>query len=101
MADFSFDSPEQQEKFSEFPPLFKKCLVGREQVLPDLREYLEKNNLVRTPVMQLISSFHAEQSLVSTELCCLYMKLGCSIRYGRYWWRYLWVEFLFLEMSQE
>ena len=80
VADFSFDSPEARQKYEQFPPLFKHQDVGRDDVCEDLRAYLEANNLVRKPQRQLISSFWAEQALVTSELCRFYMRLGCSIK---------------------
>ena len=46
---------ELYERFENFPPIFKKTKVGREDIGDFMREYAEKNDLLMKPQRMLIS----------------------------------------------
>ena len=69
-----------KEKTENFPLIYKKILVGREDVGPIMKEYLKKTNLLKTPNLQLIGSHYAKQILIATNLAKFYMSMGVEIK---------------------
>ena len=46
-----------KQKLAEFPPIFKNCEVGREDISPFMRSYCEKAGSLKKPTRLLISSY--------------------------------------------
>ena len=55
------------ERFAIFPPIFKNCDVGREQIGKFMLEYAEKKALLK-PQRMLISSYKFNNGIVITPL---------------------------------
>ena len=66
-------------KMAEFPPIFKNCEVGREDIGDYMRNYCERVNVLRKPVRMLISSYHANRTLMLTTLLKFYLEIGLEI----------------------
>ena len=64
------------ERFANFPPIFKNCDVGRENIGNFMLEYAEKNALLLKPQRMLISSYKLNNRIVITPLLKFYLKLG-------------------------
>ena len=64
------------ERFANFPPIFKNCDVGRENIGNFMLEYAEKNALLLKPQRMLISSFKLNNGILITPLLKFYLKLG-------------------------
>ena len=64
------------ERFANFPPIFKNCDVGRENIGNFKLEYAEKNALLLKPQRMLISSYKLNNGIVITPLLKFYLKLG-------------------------
>ena len=64
------------ERFANFPPIFKNCDVGRENIGNFMLEYAEKNALLLKPQRMLISSYKINNGIVITPLLKFYLKLG-------------------------
>ena len=67
---------ELRERFASFPPIFKNCDVGRENIGKFMLEYAEKNALLLKPQRMLISSYNLNNGIVITPLLKFYLKLG-------------------------
>ena len=67
---------ELRERFANFPPIFKNCDVGRENIGKFMLEYAEKNALLLKPPRMLISSYKLNNGIVITPLLKFYLKLG-------------------------
>ena len=67
---------ELRERFANFPPIFKTCDVGRENIGKFMLEYAEKNALLLKPQRLLISSYKLNNGIVITQLLKFYLKLG-------------------------
>ena len=61
--------------FSNFPPIFKKTVVSREDIGTLMREYAEKENIMEQPGRTLISSFVLRNGTIITPLLLFYLKL--------------------------
>ena len=64
------------ERFANFPPIFKNCDVGRENIDNFMLEYAEKNALLLKPQRMLISSYKLNNGIVIRPLLKFYLKLG-------------------------
>ena len=67
---------ELREQFANFPPIFKNCDVGRENIGKFMLEYAEKNALLLKPQRMLILSYNLNSGIVITPLLKFYLKLG-------------------------
>ena len=62
VVDCSIEVPERlREKFSEFPPIFKKCDVSLEDIGPHMKDFAHEYNLLKKPRTMLISSFYLQR----------------------------------------
>ena len=68
-----------KEQYDEFPLIFKNAEVSIDQVGEFMKNYAEKNNLLRKPSRLLISSHHAEKILLSSDLVKYYLSMGVEI----------------------
>ena len=66
-------------RLAEFPPIFKNCEVGRENISPFMRAYCEKANVLKKPSRLLISSFRADRIMLITPLLKYYLDLGLQV----------------------
>ena len=78
VADFEC-GPELREKTENFPILFKKAMVSRDDCGPIMGSYLKKMKLLRKPKLELISSHTGRGLVVSTKLCAFYLRLGVRV----------------------
>ena len=67
---------ELRERFANFPPIFKNCDVGRENIGKFMLDYAERNALLLKPQRMLISSYKLNNGIVITPLLKFYLKLG-------------------------
>ena len=67
---------ELHERFANFPPIFKNCDVGRENMGKFMLEYSEKNALLLKPQPMLIWSYRFNNGRVVKPLLKFYLKLG-------------------------
>ena len=68
-----------KQKLAEFPPIFKNCEVGREDISPFMRSYCEKAGSLKKPTRLLISSYYADHILLITPLLKYYMDMGLEV----------------------
>ena len=66
---------ELRERFVNFPPIFKKCDVGRENIGKFMLDYVERNALLLKPQRRLISSYKLNNGIVITPVLKFYLKL--------------------------
>ena len=70
---------ELRQEFAEFPPIFKNVEVGREDMGDFMREYCERNGLMKKPVKQMISSFWAKEVFIITPMIKWYLEKGLVV----------------------
>ena len=69
VVDCSLEVPEEMYPyFEDFPPIFKNCEVGRDDIGDHMKEFAERNKLLPRPRKMLISSFKLERGPVITPL---------------------------------
>ena len=61
---------------SNFPPIFKKTVVSREDIGDLMREYAAKKNIMAQPRIMLISSFVVTNGTIISPLLLFYLKFG-------------------------
>ena len=64
------------ERFANFPPIFKICDVGRENIGKFLLDYSERIALLLKPQRMLLSSYKLNNGIVIIPLLKYYLKLG-------------------------
>ena len=67
---------ELRERFANFPPIFKNCDLGRENIGKFMLDYAERNSLLLKPQRMLISSYKLNNGIVITPFLKFYLKLG-------------------------
>ena len=70
---------EERQRFSEFPPIFKGALVGRNDIGPLMKEHCERYGMLKEPRKMLISSFWGREMLVITPLLRWYLEHGLKV----------------------
>ena len=66
-------------RFKDFPPIFKNTDVTIDDIGPHMREYAEREGLMKTPRRTLISSFWAKNILLATPLLHWYLEHGLVV----------------------
>ena len=70
------EAPENlSEAFANFPLTFKNIIVGRDIIRPFIKEYAEKEGLLKQPRKMLISSQFLENGTTITPLLLCYLDL--------------------------
>ena len=62
--------------FANFPPIFKKTVVSRNDIGDLMKEHAEKEGIMSQPRRMLISSFHLKNWTFITPLLLYYLHLG-------------------------
>ena len=62
--------------FANFPPIFKKTVVSRNDIGDLMKEYAEKEGIMSKPSRMLKASFHLENGSIITPLLLYYLQLG-------------------------
>ena len=65
--------------FEEMPPIFKNCMVSREDIGPHMQAYAEENGLLSQPRRTLIGSMKASNILLITPLLKWYIRHGLEV----------------------
>ena len=65
-----------RKRFANFPPIFKNCDVGRDNIGKYMLEHAEKNTLLLKLQRMMISSNIINNGIVITPLLMFYLKLG-------------------------
>ena len=65
-----------RDYFSNFPPIFKKTLVSKNDIGNLMKQYAEKENFMVQPRKMLKSSFILTNGTIITPLVLFYLKLG-------------------------
>ena len=69
--------PEQMKAyFANFPPIFEKTVVSRNDIGDLMKEYAEEEGIMSQPRGVLISSFHLRNGTIITLLLLYYLHLG-------------------------
>ena len=71
---------ELREKFKRFPPIFKNCEVGREDIGEHMRQFAEEHNLLPQPRRMLISSYKLEKGPLISPLFNFYLEQGLVVK---------------------
>jgi len=71
--------PHLRDKFSEFPPIFKNCMVGIDDIGPHMKQHCEDMGIMKRPRRSLISSFYAKKAMFTSLLLQWYLKHGLVI----------------------
>ena len=69
-----------RDYFSNFPPIFKKTVVSRDDIGYLTKEYAEKEGIMPQARNMLISSFIPTNGTIITPLLLFYLKLGLVCR---------------------
>ena len=64
------------ETFANFPPIFNKVNVGRDDISPFMKECFEKEGILTQTWRRLISSCFLENGTIITPLLLFYLDLG-------------------------
>lgn len=73
-------TPEKlKSKYAEFQPIAKHAMISRDDIGEHMREFCEKNDLLKRPVRTLISSYYAEKILLATPLLQWYLNQGLVV----------------------
>ena len=70
---------DKEDFFSEFQPIFKNTLVGREDVGEHMKEYAESHDLLKQPRRTLVASYWAKKILLATPLLKWYVEHGLVV----------------------
>ncbi len=62
--------------FANFPPIFKRTVVSRNDIGDLMKEYAEKEKIMSQPRRMLISSFRLKNGTIITPLLLYYLPLG-------------------------
>ena len=62
--------------FANFPPIFKKSVVSRNDIVDLMKEYAEEEGIMSQPRRMLISSLHLKNGTIITPLLLYYLHLG-------------------------
>ena len=65
-----------RDYFSNFPPIFKKTAVSRDDIGNLMKQYAEKENIMVQPRRMLISSFILTNGTIITPFSCFICNLG-------------------------
>ena len=77
VIDCELEVPEHlREKFDFFPPIFKTCEVGREDIGDHMKEFAAQNLLLKKPRKMLISSMKLERGPLISPLLKFYLSQG-------------------------
>ena len=77
MVDCSLKVPEHLcPYFEDFPPVFKNCEVGRDDIGDHMKEFAERHKLLSKPRKMLISSFKLDRGPIITPLLLFYLEKG-------------------------
>ena len=68
-----------KDTFSEFQPIFKNTLIGRDDLQFHMKTYCEKHKLLNKPVRTLIGSFFGSKIMLATPLIQWYLHHGLII----------------------
>ena len=80
MIQVDIHTPEaKKDMFYEMTPIFKNCLVSRDDVGNHMRSYLEGVGKLKQPQKQLIGSFFGMGILLGTPLLQWYLKKGLIV----------------------
>ena len=75
VVDCSIEVPKRlREKFSEFPPIFKNCEVGLQNIGSHMKDFAHDHNLLKKPRRMLISSFYLQRGPLITPLLQFYLE---------------------------
>ena len=66
--------------FKDFPPIFKNCEVRRDDIGEHMKEFAERNKLLRRHRKMLISSFKLERRPVITPILLFYLENGVVLK---------------------
>ena len=67
VVDCSIEVPEHlREKFNEFPPIFKNCEDGLQDIGPHMKDFARDHNLLKKPRRMVISSFYLQRGPLIT-----------------------------------
>ena len=69
-----------RDNFSNFPPIFKNTVVGRDDIGNLMKEYAEKEGIMPQPRRMLIPSFILTKSTIINPLLLFYLKIGLVCR---------------------
>ena len=65
-----------RDYFSNFPPIFKKTVVSRNDIGDLMKEYAEKEGIMPQPRRMLISSFILTNGTIISYLLLFYLQIG-------------------------
>ena len=81
MVDCSLEVPEHlYPYFEDFPPIFKNCEVGRDNIGVRMKEFAERHKLLSKPRKMPISSFKLDRGPIITPLLLFYLEKGVILR---------------------
>ena len=73
--------PALRETFAEMTPIFKKVEISKEDIGEHMRDYVEREGLMKTPRKSLIGSMFAERIMLATPLLKWYISHGLEVQH--------------------
>ena len=70
---------ELRAHFAEMQPIFKNATVTRDDIGPFMRAYAEENDIMSTPPLMLVGSYHGKKILPATPLLQWYLAHGLVV----------------------
>ena len=67
------------ETFAEMPPIFKNVEISREDIGDHMREYAEREGLMKSPRRSLIGSMFGRRILIASPLLLWYVQHGLHV----------------------
>jgi len=68
-----------RDKFAEFPPIFKNCMIGIDDIGEHMKAHCQSHNLLKQPRRSLISSFYGSKIMFTTPLLRWYLQHGLRV----------------------
>ena len=73
--------PALKEVFEEMTPIFKNAYIGKNDIGDHMRDYAEREGLMKTPRKSLIGSMFGEEILLATPLLQWYLSHGIEVQH--------------------
>ncbi len=70
---------EDRDRFRDLPVIFKKELIGREQLVEPMLSYCKEHDKLPQPTLQLVAGYHAERAFMFTSYLRWLLEHGVKV----------------------